>query len=238
MAGSDPVVSLEDVERDYRTLRPLRIRRFELHPAESVALIGLDQPAAEVLVNLITGATLPDKGRVRIFGNDTSAITDAESWMHALDDFGILSDRVVLLEEMTVEQNLMLPLTLELDDVDPATRAKVRAAAEEIGLEPDVLATKAAALPPAQRMRLRLGKALMTQPRVLLAEHPNATLPVDQVAAFAADLSRIISGRSLAAVILTADRTFARAVAQRVLTLQPATGELSAPAGWRQWFGG
>jgi hypothetical protein len=75
-------------------------------------------------------------------------------------------------------------------------------------------------------------------PRVLLAEHPNAALPADAVAAAAADLSDIVARRSLAALILTADRTFARATAKRVLTLQPATGELSVSQGWRHWFGG
>jgi ABC-type ATPase involved in cell division len=115
---------------------------------------------------------------------------------------------------------------------------QVRTIADEVGLEPGLLVAPAASLDAAARLRLRLAKALITGPRVLLAEHPNALLPPDEVPAFAADLSRIISRRALAALILTADRTFAGAIAQRVLTLQPVTGELSANRGWRQWFGG
>ena len=238
MGASDPILALTDIERDYRSLRPLRIKRLELQPSETVAILGLDLAAGEVLVNLATGATLPDKGSVAIFGRDTRSITDADTWMRALDDFGILSDRVVLLEEMSVEHNLTLPLSLELDSVDAAVRAQVRTIAAEVGIAEGLLGTPAASLDAPARLRLRLAKALITKPRMLLAEHPNASLPADDVPAFAADLSRIMSRRSIAAVILTADRTFASAVAQRVLTLQPATGELNASRGWRQWFGG
>jgi ABC-type lipoprotein export system ATPase subunit len=238
MAGSDPVVSLDGVERDYHSLRPLRIRHFSLQAAESVAILGLDQAAAEVLVNLITAATLPDSGRIRIFGNETSSIGDADSWMRALDDFGILSDRVVLLEEMTAEQNLTLPLSLELDAADEPIRARVRSIADEVGLGAAALGRAVASLPPLARLQVRLGKALAANPRVLLAEHPNATIPTDEAAGFARRLSEIISRRAIAALILTADRAFARAVAQRVLTHQPATGELTATGGWRGWFRG
>jgi hypothetical protein len=38
-------------------------------------------------------------------------------------------------------------------------------------------------------------------------------------------------------VTITADPTFAAAVAEQVLTLQPATGELNARPGWRRWLG-
>lgn len=239
MAASDEIaIALTRVERDYRSLRPLRISHLQLRRGESVAILGLDRAAAEALVNLVTAATLPDTGSVSIFGRDTRDITDADSWMRALDDFGILSERVPLLEEMTVEQNLTLPLSLDLDAADAQARAQVRAVAAEVGLDASLLGTPVSALSAPARLRLRLGKALIAQPRVLLAEHPNAVLSTDEVPAFAADLSEIIARRELAALILTADRTFARATARRVLTLKPATGELSADTGWRRWFGG
>jgi ABC-type sulfate/molybdate transport systems ATPase subunit len=85
-------------------------------------------------------------------------------------------------------------------------------------------------------MRVRLGRALALNPRVLLAEHPNAPLSAAAAASFAADLSRSVAARGIASLVLTADQTFARAVAGDVFTLQPATGELRKAAGWRRWF--
>jgi ABC-type sulfate/molybdate transport systems ATPase subunit len=86
------------------------------------------------------------------------------------------------------------------------------------------------------KLRLRLGRALALAPRVLLAEHPNASLNVEEAPVFAADFARIAGARGLASLVLTTDRTFASAVADEVLTLEPATGALKATSGWRRWF--
>ena len=71
MPSTDGVIALRGVRKDYRGLRPLRVEHFELRQGECVALLGFDRVAAEVLVNLITGATLPDAGDVDVFGAST-----------------------------------------------------------------------------------------------------------------------------------------------------------------------
>ena len=88
------------------------IRELRVLPGALVALMGLDGAGAEMFVNLVTGAMLPDDGQVRVFGFDTAAITDGDEWLRTLDRFGILSDRAVLLDELTVAQNLAMTLTL------------------------------------------------------------------------------------------------------------------------------
>ena len=49
-------------------LRPLRIRELTIGAGERVSLGGLDAGAGELLVNLVTGASVPDQGEVRVFG--------------------------------------------------------------------------------------------------------------------------------------------------------------------------
>jgi ABC-type transporter Mla maintaining outer membrane lipid asymmetry ATPase subunit MlaF len=229
-------VELRDVQKDYRTLRPLRVRALDLRVGESIALLGFDRAAAEVLVNLITAATVPDGGEVRVFGRPTASILDVDSWLTSLDIFGIVSERAVVLDNMSVADNLTMPLTMAVHHVDPATRAKVEATAEEVGLSRDDLARPVAALTSSGRLRLRLGRAIAPDPRIVLAEHPNAMLEPADAAAFAADYARIIASRGLASILLTADAAFAAAVTQRILTLQPATGELKPLSAWRRVF--
>ena len=175
MPASEVVVALRDVVKDYRSLRPLRVERLDLRRDESVALLGFDQAAAEILVNLITGATLPDSGDVDIFGVSTRNIADPDAWLIEMDRFGILSSRVVLLDAFTVEQNLALPFTLEVEQLSEPVRANVRALAQEVGLDANLLPGSAGVLDPDGQLRLRLAKALALGPQVLLAEHPNAT---------------------------------------------------------------
>lgn len=236
MPSAELVIALRGVRKDYRGLRPLRVEHLELREGESVALLGFDRVSAEVLVNLITGATLPDAGDVEAFGTSTRAITDPDAWLVAMDRFGILSERVVLLEAFTVEQNLALPFTLEVDDIPLKVRSDIRQLADEVGITPELLPQSVARLDADGQLRVRLGKALALGPRVLLAEHPNAALPPDEVPRFAADLAGIAARRQMAMVIMTTDATFARAVSDRLLTLKPVTGELTPAAGWRDWF--
>jgi putative ABC transport system ATP-binding protein len=236
MSSTEVVVALREVVKDYKSLRPLRVQHFELRQGESVALLGFDQTAAEILVNLITGATLPDSGDVDVFGVSTRNIGDPDAWLVEMDRFGILSQRVVLLDAFTVEQNLALPFTLEVEQLSESVREKVYVLASEIGLSPALLPRPASALDAETQLRLRLGKALALGPRVLLAEHPNATLPAGAAVRFAADLKHIAETRGLALLVMTADSAFAHAVSKRALTLTPATGQLSAPSKWRNWF--
>jgi ABC-type transporter Mla maintaining outer membrane lipid asymmetry ATPase subunit MlaF len=236
MAPGDVIVSLRAVQKDYRGLRPLRVERLELRQGEHVALLGFDRAAAEVVVDLITAASLPDAGDVDIFGAPTRTIADPGTWLRELDQFGILSERAILLDQLTAEQNLAVPFSLELDDLSERLRGDVRTLADEVGLSSEELKAPVAALGPLARARIRLAKALALKPRVLLAEHPNALVPAADLPTFAAEFSRIVSAREVTLLVLTADSTFARAVAERVLTLQPATGALEVSSGWRSWF--
>ena len=236
MAEGNLVIELRGVSKDYRGLRPLRIERLEISEGQAVAILGFDQTTAEVLVSLITGAITPDAGEVIVFGQSTRDIVDAEAWLGGLDQFGILSERAVLLDQLTAEQNLAVPFSLELDDMAEDLRSWVRHLADEVGLDDHELKARVATLGAAARQRVRLGRALALRPRVLLAEHPNASLNPESLPEFAADLSAVVSARALTSLVLTADRTFAGAVASTVLELNPATGELKPSAGWRKWF--
>jgi D-xylose transport system ATP-binding protein len=236
MPPGDVIVSLRGVEKDYRGLRPLRVNGLELRQGETVALLGFDRAAAEVLVDLITAASLPDAGDVDIFGKSTRTIAAPDTWLKELDQFGILSERAILLDQLTAEQNLALPYSVALGDLSPAIRADVRALADEVGISREELTAPVAALSPLARARIRVGKAVALGPGVLLAEHPNALVPAGDLPTFAAEFSRIVSTRGVALLVMTADATFARSVAERVLTLQAATGALEASSGWRSWF--
>jgi ABC-type lipoprotein export system ATPase subunit len=230
------VLELRGVTKDHRGLRPLRIERLEVKVGESLALLGFDLVTAEVLVNLIIGATVPDTGDVRVHGQLTTEITDVDVWLRGLDQFGLLTERAVLLDPLTAEQNLAMPYSLDLDDLPDAVRERVRKLAAEVGLETAELSSAVSQLSAAARLRVRLGRALALGPTMLLAEHPNASLSSGEASRLASDLAHIVSERRMAALVLTADAAFARRVASRVLTLNPATGQLRSGSRWPSLF--
>jgi ABC-type ATPase involved in cell division len=233
---SVPLIEVRDAIKDYRSLRPLRLRLLELHDGEAISLLGFDEASAEVLVNLLTGAVLPDSGSITVFGQDTAAIADARQWVTTLDQFGLISERAVMLDQLTSEQNLAMPVSLQIETMPPDVRSKVAQLAAEVGLTGTELHAPAGALSPLSRQRLRLGRALALEPRVLLAEHPNAPLTEPDALAFARLVAEVVATRRIASLVMTASHAFAEAVSARVLILQPGTGELKRAAGWRRWF--
>jgi ABC-type transporter Mla maintaining outer membrane lipid asymmetry ATPase subunit MlaF len=221
-----PVLELTAVSKSYGALRPLRLEQLTLSAGEQVAILGLDQPAAEVLINLLTGASLPDTGHVHIGGRLTSEIADSADWLATIDRFGIVSERAALLEPMTVIQNLAVPFSLEIEPPPPGIVQQASALAREAGLDASTLDQRVGDLDPASRMRVRLGRALAFNPTVLILEHPSATLPRPDVIRFACDVRALAERRGIAALTITADPEFAGAVSQRALALEPSTGRL------------
>jgi len=231
-----PALDLTDVSKDYGGLRPLRIQRLTVSAREHVALVGLDQPMAEVFVNLVTGATLPDRGQVAVFGQSTGAIVDGAEWLRVVDRFGIVTERAVLLEGLTVLQNLAVPFTLDIDPLPDEVAARAASLAAEVGLPAPECENLVAALDAGSRARVRLARALALDPAVILLEHATASVDRDQVVPFAERIRRVAARRGAAIVAVTADPVFASAVADRVLTLDAATGRL-APRRGSGWFG-
>jgi ABC-type lipoprotein export system ATPase subunit len=229
---SAPVLELTDVSRDYRGLRPLRIERLAVGAGEHVAILGLDQVTAEVFVNLVTGATVPDRGEVKIFGRPTSAIADSADWLALVDRFGIVSERAVLLDGLTVIQNLSMPFSLEIEPPRDEVRVRAEALAREAELPEAAWGRPLGELDRTARMRVRLGRALALDPAIVLLEHPSAEVPRAEAAPMGRHMRAIAARRGIAIVAATADDEFADAVATRVLTLAAATGRLAEKRGW------
>ena len=236
MSQGDVVVEVRGLVKDFHALRPLRLTELILRAGQSVALLGLDGPMAEVLVNLITGATLPDTGTVSVFGAPTTSIETADAWVRILDRFGLISERAVLVDQFTAEQNLVLPISLEIEQMSESLRGMTRHLAEQVKLPDAELGRPTGSLGAPSQLRVRLGRALALNPSVLLAEHPNALTTPEDIGVFAVDYSRVVSDRGLASLVMTVDRSFATAVAGEVLVLDPATGTLKPLSGWRRWL--
>jgi len=226
MSTDGPILQLAGVRKGYGGLRPLRIQSLAIAAAERVAITGLDAAAAEMMVNLVTGASLPDEGEIRVFGSSTADLANGEEWLASLDRFGIVTDRAVILEGSTLAQNLTLPFTLAIDPIEPDTLARVVELAAECDIAPEWLERPGGALPPAVRARTHLARAIALGPSLLLMEHPTAALPERERGAFGSVVARVCDARRLTMLAMTLDTEFAGVAAQRTLALDGATGAL------------
>ena len=234
-----PVLQISGVHKRYQSLRPLRVQELTIAPGERVAVSGFDAGAAEVLVNLVTGASVPDEGEVRVLGQRTADIAGGDEWLASLDRFGIVSPRGVLLEGATLEQNLAMPMTLQIDPVPPAIALKVVELARQCGIVTSAADVRASLqvvtgeAPAAIRARVHFARAIALEPALLILEHPGAELAADERLAFGDTIAEVTNGKQVATLVITNDDEFAKRAAHRALRLEPATGALKPiKKGW------
>jgi ABC-type transporter Mla maintaining outer membrane lipid asymmetry ATPase subunit MlaF len=222
-----PVLEIDDVIKSYGGLRPLRLRKLVVQPGERLGVAGVDQTMAEVFVNLVTGATLPEQGAIRLSGRATSDIADSADWFATVDRFGIVSERVVLLEQFSLAQNIAMSLTLDLEPVSAEVQEQVEGLGGEVGLSPDDLNRRVGESGAALCLRARLARAIVTGPSMLLVEHPAANLTPEEMTSVGVDVARVSERRTLAVIVLSATPDLGRPFVNRMLILNPATGALT-----------
>jgi ABC-type lipoprotein export system ATPase subunit len=179
---------------------------------------------------------VPDEGEVQVIGRSTAAIADGDEWLASLDRFGIVSPRAVLLDAVTLLQNLAMPLTLQIDPVPADVSAAAVALAREAGIAERWLDKPVAALPATVKMRAHLVRAVVLGPSLLILEHPTATLDKGDGRSFGEAVARLAGARHLATLMVSEDSDFADAAASRRLALHAASGDLRPHRrGWFAW---
>jgi predicted ABC-type transport system involved in lysophospholipase L1 biosynthesis ATPase subunit len=229
-----PLIELIGVVKSYGVPQALRIDALVIRAGDRLALSGFDQAAAETLINLITGASLPDEGVVQVGGRDTRAIATDTEWLASLDRFGIVTSRAVLIGPLPTGANMALPLTLSIDPMSAATRAEVEALAELVGLDRGRLDAPASTLGPAELVRVHLARALAPKPEFVLLEHPTARIAdIEERRTLGRTLRAAASGRDAGWLALTEDREFSRSSNSTQLSVTP-TGVVRRESVWKR----
>lgn len=235
-----PIIEFRGVEKALGETVPLRITAFTLHAHERVVLGGLPGARGEALMNLVTGATVPDAGDVIVFGRNTKEIRTDTEWLASLDRFGLVSNRAVLLDQSTIAQNLALPLTLSIDPIPADVRATVDRLARQVGLSLEVLDAAPADEGQGgvmQRARMHLARAIAHDPEALLLEHPTSTFSGVPSGAFGATVRLIVDDRQLSLFAVSEDDQFARATGGRRFRVERDGTVRPAGSAWRRFFG-
>jgi ABC-type polar amino acid transport system ATPase subunit len=223
---SGALLDIAGLTKNYGGLRPLRVERLALGTRDAVALLGFDAPSAEMLTTLVTGAALPDTGTIHLLGRSTASIENSDDWLQLVDRIGIVTERAVLLDSLSVIQNLAIPFSLDIEPPPETVRVRAAALAAETGLPPSTWDQAVGALDGESRTRVRWARALAMDPAILLMEHPTAQVERRAVRRLAADMKASADKRGMATLTLTADDVFAASVAATVLTWDPARGTL------------
>ena len=218
------VLEATDVRRVFRQgpidLQVLKGVNLDVRVGERLAIIGASGSGKTTLLQILGGLDAPTAGTVKIDGRDIHALPEKARGELRNRTLGFIYQFHHLLPEFSALENVAMPLLVRRERKEEAER-RARAVLERVGLG-ERLAHRPHELSGGERQRAAVARALVTHPKLVLADEPTGNLDgnnAESVFALMLELNREF-GTSL--IVVTHDKRLAARM-DRVLELERGT---------------
>lgn len=147
---------------------------FSVSKGEYVAIMGESGSGKTTLLNILAALDRPTSGSVMIDGRDLSKIKDSAVCAFRRDNLGFVFQDFNLLDTFTVEDNIYLPLVLAGKSYDEM-HSRLEPIAKRLGIT-ELLKKYPYEISGGQKQRAAVARALITEPRIILADEPTGAL--------------------------------------------------------------
>jgi putative ABC transport system ATP-binding protein len=190
---------------------------------EFVAVMGPSGSGKSTLLNLIAGLDVPTSGTISVQGQCVSSMNDDEATAFRRQHIGFIYQHFNLFPDLTIEQNVSVPLML--DDVPLADiQARVARALEDIGLyeRRHHLPTEISG---GELQRAAIARALAAEPAIVLADEPTGNLDSATGERVLLDMRHAVDEQRRTIILVTHDAR-AAAYADRIARLRDGAFEV------------
>jgi putative ABC transport system ATP-binding protein len=175
LAVADLVVQRREGARPARFI--LDYVGLTVAPDTVVGITGPSGAGKTTLLHVIAGLLRPDGGSVRWNGAELGALSEATRDRWRRDTVGLVFQDFQLLAELSVIENILLPIRFDHWRTPRAKRERAEMLANRVGLEQRTV--RAGALSRGEQQRLAIARALMRHPQLILADEPTASLDAE-----------------------------------------------------------
>jgi putative ABC transport system ATP-binding protein len=219
-------VRVVDVCRHYQMgetlIRAVDGVSLEVRSGEFIALLGSSGSGKSSLLNLIAGLDRPTSGAVIVEGRNLSQLSREDLAKHRLRTVGMVFQSFNLVSRMNLVENVELPLRFA--EVDRGERAELtRKALERVGLATR-MNHRPSELSGGEQQRAALARALINQPKLLLADEPTGNLDSHTGVEIMNFIREFNQSMGMTIVMVTHEQALAERYAQRMIRM--ADGKL------------
>jgi ABC-type nitrate/sulfonate/bicarbonate transport system ATPase subunit len=221
IGASAAAISFQDVSKQFAAAgSPLEVLRgvsFDLPAGDIVAIVGPSGSGKSTLLNMAAGLLLPDRGRVAVMGQATSAVVDWSKVGYMFQDDRLLPWRVAI-------QNVAL--ALEAGSMAAGERLRrARAVIDLVGLG-GFADSYPHQLSGGMRSRVALARSLVGEPDILLMDEPFSRLDAQTRGSMHRELLRIHALRRMSILFVTHDVEEAIILADHVVLMSARPGRV------------
>ena len=232
VGSGQPLLQVEGVTRDYPARRTSLFRRaasiravddvsLSMAPGQSVALVGRSGCGKSTLARIILALDRPSSGTIRFRGETMTGKNEAELKPARRDMQVVFQDPYGSFDpRQKVEKLVAEPLhVLDKKPTRAERREMVADALHEVGLDQRDMDKYPHEFSGGQRQRLSIARAIITRPKLLVADEPVSALDVSiraQILDLFAELNQKLG---IAYLFITHDLTVARAITDEVLVM-------------------
>ncbi len=221
--GTQPVVEAEQVTKAYRrgntSTTVLDGIDLTVSRGECVFLAGPSGSGKTTLLSILGGILTPDRGTVRILGQDMFALDIQQRAVLRRNRLGFVFQRFHLIRGLTVINNVCVPLNLRGESRRTA-RQRALTLLEAVGIA-ELAAAHPDKLSVGQCQRVALARALASDPDLILADEPTASLDAANGLEVMGLFRRLTADEGKAVVVVTHDQRIFQ-FADRILWLENA----------------
>lgn len=172
------VILMENVVKTYsmgeQKVRALRGISFSVQQGEFLSIMGPSGSGKSTCMNMIGCLDRPTSGVVKIGGKETAKMSEKELAVLRNKTIGFVFQQYHLLPQMTVLENVMVPLRYQ--GIEKRERKEMALSAlESVGLS-DRVSHLPAELSGGQKQRVAIARATVTRPNIILADEPTGAL--------------------------------------------------------------
>lgn len=190
---------------------------FQMEKGEFVAIMGPSGSGKSTLLNVISTIDHPTSGTVWINGKDPHTMRDGQLAHFRRSVLGFVFQDFNLIQTLTVEENIMLPLTLE--GVMPALMKKrTRAVAELLGIG-HLLPKRTFEISGGQAQRVAIARAVVGEPALLLADEPTGNLD-SKATRDVMELFQMLNQAREATILMVTHDSFVASCCKRVVIIK------------------